>query len=229
MAKRSKGEEHRIIDEKLQPKLNNAELELRRFHKQQHESLRSGVESGKINLSDIFRPTSEFGRLKRVADASTCSGYSISALMRSNLTDDELETICAPKKVKTYTFMSKLETQHIEALLPVVNDLVFAEPQTVDSLRDLFECKKKYVRVKSNGLLAYMMYLLSADEWICQNWQMVAKSQETFASKKGVTLSHSNLSRSLHMMAKRMNYPADKQGIRQLNTELYETVKGLKR
>ena len=229
MAKRSKGEEHRIIDEKLQSKLDKAVQDERRFQELQFETFRSGVESGKINLPELFGPTSKIGRMMRIADASACCGYSISALMRSNLTDDELKTICAPEKVKTYTFMSKLETQHIEALLPVVNDLVFAEPQTVDSLRDLFECKKKHVRVKSNGILAYMMYLLSAYEWICQNWQMVAKSQETFASKKGVTLSHSNLSRSLHMMAKRMNYPADKQGIRQLNTELYETVKGLKR
>lgn len=218
MTKRSKGEEHRIIDEKLQPKLDKGMQEYKNLLTKYIDKL------GKVKFQSPFD-----GRTKIIIDASARFGYDIGALYHSGMTNEELESLCVPKKVITYTFESKLETHHLEALLPIVNDLVFAEPQTVDSLRDLFECKKKYVRVKSNGLLAYMMYLLSADEWICQNWQKVAKSQETFASKKGVTLSHSNLSRSLHMMAKRMNYPADKQGIRQLNTELYETVKGLKR
>lgn len=220
MAKRSKGEEHRIIDEKLQSKLNNAELELRRFHKQQHESLRSGVESGKINLSDIFRPTSEFERLKRIADTSACSGYSISALMRSNLTDDELETICAPEKVITYTFMSKLETQHIKALLPVVNDLVFAEPQTLESMAEWLECKHhKRVRVKKNYLLAYLMSLLANDGWICHNWQKVAEEMNVFESKKGTELKHSDLSKCLSKA---------NQKYKTINSDIYDVVKGLK-
>ncbi len=218
MAKRAKGEERLIINKELQPKLDKGMQEYKNLLTKYIDKL------GKVKFQSPFD-----GRTKIIIDASARFGYDIGALYHSGMTNEELESLCVPKKVITYTFESKLETHHLEALLPVVNDLVFVEPQTVDSLRDLFECKKKHVRVKSNGILAYMMYLLSAYEWICQNWQMVAKSQETFASKKGVTLSHSNLSRSLHMMAKRMNYPADKQGIRQLNTELYETVKGLKR
>ena len=121
------------------------------------------------------------------------------------------------------TYESKLSKEHIAIVLSVANKYVFLNEQTADDMLEWLACEnKKAIQVKSNGLLAYMMFLLYSDDWICQNWQMVADEQKTFVSKNGLPITKKNLSRSLSVLR-------SKSTMTQQQTELSNAIMGLKR
>ncbi len=127
-------------------------------------------------------------------------------------------------------FDSQLSREQIEILLPVMNDFVFAEALGVDDVFMLLECKRENpVRVRSNAIAAYLMYLLSVGEWICQNWQLVADRKEVFVSSKGKVLRQKDFSKAMSLKAKSMNYPVDDKGIYILNQTIFDAVASLKR
>ena len=128
-------------------------------------------------------------------------------------------------------FDSKLSREQIEILLPVMNEFVFAEALSVGDVLRLLDCSlENPVRVKSNAIAAYLMYLLQVGEWICQNWQMVADRKGVFVSRKGKTLRQRDFSKAMSIKAKSMNYPLDDKGTYILNQNIYDAViKMLKR
>lgn len=152
------------------------------------------------------------------------------------LSDEELEQAARDarniyqEKEIDLNFDSKLSREQIEILLPVMNEFVFAEALSVGDVLRLLDCSlENPVRVKSNAIAAYFMYLLQVGEWICQNWQMVADRKGVFVSRKGKTLRQKDFSKAMSIKAKSMNYPLDDKGTYILNQNIYDAVKMLKR
>jgi hypothetical protein len=129
------------------------------------------------------------------------------------------------------TFDSTLCKEHIDLLLPLVNKYVYAKTLSSEDMLEWLMCQNEEpIKVAHNGLLAYMMHLLSMDGWICQNWQKVADERKTFVSKNGIPIKKSNMSRSLAVINNRLLWSNDKEkGAWVHSKELYNAVKGLKR
>ena len=162
-------------------------------------------------------------RLAICADTSARIGrYDPMLLYKSTLTDDEIKELKEPDYIKTYDFQSKLNEGHIRELLPVMNNLIFVESQTVASVRQWLACEhKEPVKVKKNYLLSYFMYLLADKGLICGNWQKVAEEMRVFKNKE--ILTQKNLSKCLAVARIRKKADAT------INIDIKEAVERLKR
>ena len=162
-----------------------------------------------------------------IANLSSMFGIDIGYLSSLRVPHDVIKQAAQDAKslyeeVEEFTFESKLSREQVSVLLPVMNDLVFAEALSVADVIKLLDCKLgRSVRVRNNALVAYMMSMLYIEEWICQNWQQVADVNEVFMSSKGKILRQKDFSAAMSKQAKRMGYL--------LNERIYNAVKGLRR
>ena len=176
------------------------------------------------------------GRYIRDIASGACVDMTDVERMSWGMSDEELaqaardaNNIYQEKEIDL-NFDSKLSREQIEILLPVMNEFVFAEALSVGDVLRLLDCSlENPVRVKSNAIAAYFMYLLQVGEWICQNWQMVADRKGVFVSRKGKTLRQKDFSKAMSIKAKSMNYPLDDKGTYILNQNIYDAVRMLKR
>lgn len=123
------------------------------------------------------------------------------------------------------SFEATLTDAQIEILLPVVNEYVFSDLQTVESMREWLECRNQEpVKVKDIAELCYFLNLLRDHGYICGNAQTVAEENETFVGGKGKPITQSSLTASL---TKRFggHYQRAKNPI--LNKEMFDTVEAL--
>ena len=131
----------------------------------------------------------------------------------------------APKVINTqirYDFESKLIDAQIIELLPVANNKIFVEEQTVESIKLFLACKHNQpLMVKKNWAIAYFLHLLSYHGFICQNYQKVASEMKVFKSIKGKTLVRQDFSKAL--ATKRKNASAI------LDTDIFNIITDLKR
>lgn len=214
MGKYSKGT--RYYDEELEKKIAAAEEELLKDFEKLKEEYLSAIE--RLKCSGVFN------RMKLIADVSAGTGYNQRAL--ECLTNDELRRLLTPQEKVKYSFRSKLGKREIEILLPVANEIVFSEQQTAESMLEWLACEhKEPIRVKKNYFVAYMMYLLAKDGWICTNWQKVAEEMKVFGNK--TTLTQKNISKCLTEATRR--YGGHFVGDTILNQGIYDAVKRLKR
>lgn len=153
-----------------------------------------------------------------------------------SLSDEELEQAARDanniyqEKEIDLNFDSKLQREQVGELLPELNELVFAEVQSVDDVMRLMECRLgEPVKVRSNAIAAYMMYLFSVGGWICQNWQLVADEKEIFASSKGKILRQKDFSKAMSVKMKSLGYPVGRNGVYIMNERLFDAVMRLKR
>ena len=176
-----------------------------------------------------FIPDSQVNHLAQI---SALTGADIEDVIRmcNGFSVEELRSVSDGfSEVETLTFDSHLSDEQITLLLPVFSVMVSMEEQSLDSVKALLECRNtKPLKVKNNALCSYMMYMLSSEGYICQNWQYVATKQESFASQNGKILNEKDYSSSMSKMAKRLKYPVDDSGRYRLNEDIYNIVKGLK-
>ena len=134
------------------------------------------------------------------------------------------------KEERKLSFGSVLTDSQIQALLPVMNDLIFAEAQSLQSVKEWLNCRhKEPQRVKKNGLLGYLLRLLSWEDLIRSNWQTVAEKCKVFVGLQGSILTKKSFSSSIGKMQKRMKKINGDRGIETiLNQRIYDAVRGLK-
>ena len=172
-------------------------------------------------------------RTSTMAQISALTGADLDdvLIVCQGIPDDELKAVSNGfREEESITFNSQLSDIQIMRLLPVFNALVSLKTQSLTCIKEMLECRNtEPVKVKSNALLAYMMYMLSSEDYICQNWQHVATIQNVFCSKNGKILNQKDFSKALSVWAKRFSYPVDDVGIYKLNTDIYNIVVGLKR
>lgn len=119
-------------------------------------------------------------------------------------------------------FDSSLSREQVKTLLPVLNDLIFAEKQSIDDVCRLLACQhEKPVRVKSNALLSYTFNLLSRQKAICQNWMKVATERQCFVGERGKILKRKTLSSAPTKYCYARGI--DTNGV--LNVEIYNAIK----
>ncbi len=172
-----------IIEHGLRTKLDKRERKVKSLLKDSIKTL------------DILTLSDEFKRLMSAADISAKSGYSMTSIC--SLEDGELQELAEAKSHTT--FECKFKDEDIRKLLPVVNEKIFAEPQTVKSVKQWMACEQQFpVRVANGKKLAYLMRLLCAGKYICSNWQKVADDNKVFVfAKSGKIISAKYLSKTL--------------------------------
>jgi len=221
----------RLRQHRINVALGKEELtdEEKRYRAYERESLYRVKEFGlKFNVIE--------SGLWDIANLSSMFGIDIGYLSSLRVPHDVIKQATQDSKnlyqeeVVEFSFDSKLSKEQVGVLLPVMNDLVFAEALSVADVMKLLDCKLgRSVRVKNNALVAYMMYMLYTESWICQNWQQVADVNEVFMSSKGKMLRQKDFSAAMSKQAKRMGYPVDKDsGAFVLNKRIYDAVKGLR-
>ena len=198
----------------------------------------SDVERMRQSFEDRKKFDELFPRGRYISDIASGACVPIDDVIRMSwgMSDEELaqaardaRNIYQEKEIDL-NFDSKLSREQIEILLPVMNEFVFAEALSVGDVLRLLDCSlENPVRVKSNAIAAYLMYLLQVGEWICQNWQMVADRKGVFVSRNGKTLRQRDFSKAMSIKAKSMNFPLDDKGTYILNQNIYDAVKMLKR
>jgi hypothetical protein len=100
-------------------------------------------------------------------------------------------------------FQSTLTDGQITSLLPVMNEFVFVEAQSLESVKQWLRCEMgEPVPVTNNRYLALMLSVMSENGMICSNWAQVAGNRNVFCSKATTnktskTLTASNLTTSL--------------------------------
>ncbi len=95
-------------------------------------------------------------------------------------------------------FEAALTDEQIDSLLSMMNELVFAEPQTIESVREWLLCENaEPVKVKDNAQLCCLLNELSRGGYICGNAQTVAEQNETFVGRRGNVITQKNMTASL--------------------------------
>lgn len=142
---------------------------------------------------------------------------------------DDAIRLSAPRHIIVKTkkdFESKLTREQIEELLPVMNNYIFVEKQSVESVNRWLKCENEEpIKVKNNGLLAYLLYLLQKENYICFDCQGVAEKGKVFIGLRGRLLTKSNLSKSMTHLVHKMGYPIKGDNI--LNKDIFDAIKGL--
>lgn len=142
---------------------------------------------------------------------------------------DEAIRRTAPRHIIVKTkkdFESKLTREQILQLLPVMNNYIFVEKQSVESVNMWLRCENEEpVKVKDNGLLAYLLHLLQKGNYICFDCQGIAEEGKVFVGLRGKILTKSNLSKSMTYLVHKMGYPI--KGDNVLNEDVYNAVMGL--
>jgi hypothetical protein len=125
-------------------------------------------------------------------------------------------------------FQSKLTDGQIRELLPLINKYVFVEKQTTNSVNEWLRCKNKEpLQVKSNGLLAFLLNVLQAYDFICRNCQKVAADNKTFVSMRGKVLNQKDLSKAQSKLAQKVGYKKEERDIYAINSHIYNKVREL--
>lgn len=142
---------------------------------------------------------------------------------------DDAIRLSAPRHIIVKTkkdFESILTREQIEELLPVMNNYIFVEKQSVESVNRWLKCENEEpVKVKNNGLLAYLLHLLQKENYICFDCQGVAEEGKVFIGLRGGLLTKSNLSKSMTHLVHKLGYPI--KGDNVLNKDIYDAIKGL--
>lgn len=121
-----------------------------------------------------------------------------------------------PKK----DFQSTMTDYEIRQLLPLINKYVFVESQTTESVKEWLCCRNKEpLRVKKNGMIAYLLSILQQKGFICWNPQKVAADNKTFMSINGKILNQKDLSKAQSVLAKKVSDKSSK-----INEPLYNKV-----
>ncbi len=95
-------------------------------------------------------------------------------------------------------FEPTLTDEQISSLLPMMNELVFVVPQTVESVREWLLCENiEPVKVKDNAQLCCLLNELSQGGYICGNAQTIAELNKTFIGRRGNVITQSNMTASL--------------------------------
>ena len=123
------------------------------------------------------------------------------------------------------SFEATLTDAQIEELLPVVNEYVFSDLQTAESMREWLECRNQEpVKVKDIAELCYFLNLLRDHGYICGNAHTVAEDNKTFVGGRGRHITKSSLTASL---TKRYGGYYQRAQNPILNKEIYDTVEAL--
>lgn len=118
-------------------------------------------------------------------------------------------------------FSSNLTDEQITRLLPILTSVVRMKAYDVDNVREWLECRNREpLTAKNIGLLSYLLYLLSSESYICQNWQHVASERKVFCSRNGKTLTRIDFAAALAKLKKRTEKKPDE--------EIFDAVMGLK-
>ena len=125
------------------------------------------------------------------------------------------------------SFEATLTDAQIEILLPVVNEYVFSDLQTVESMREWLECRNQEpVKVKDIAELCYLLNLLRDNGYICGNAQTVAEKNKTFVGGRGNPITQRSLTASVYK--KRDKDEIGRYDTNQiLNQEIKDTVEAL--
>ena len=235
MGKRSREDKRTIYvgsDNKILKDLEERKRQILKANSEMTAKWISSWQSDYMKLDSTIRK-----RMRDISDIAAATGVSVDSVAQlvQYKTDDELDAAARESRtlyqdrVESMDFRSVLTDEQIKSLLPVMNDYVFVEAQTLDSVRLWLRCEvTEPVKVKNNGLLAFLMYLLSHDNYICSNWQKVAQERKVFVGSQGGLLTQKGLSKAMSLMAKRKNYPMSYNGGYLLNNEIYNAVEGLK-
>lgn len=157
-----------------------------------------------VELREKLDKLNPRGRYIRDIASGACVAIDDVERMAWGMTDEELEQAARDanniyREIETeLNFDSKLSREQIEILLPVMNDFVFAEAQSVNDVLRLLDCSLvNPVRVKNNRTLAFFLSQLSGMNLVCSNWAQVAELSKSFISSKGTEIKASNLTTSL--------------------------------
>ncbi len=218
MGKRAKKEQKTIIVASTNKKLKeldsvkcHRQKVIRGLEKKTEEELRKEklVRDSFINLSHLPK---KFERTQYISDIVAC-GYDVNDVieMSKKKSDDELKNLVQEasnvyQDVETgLDFRSSLTNEQIVSLLPVMNELIFVEIQSLESVKRWLCCTNtEPVQVRNNGLLGYLLRLLSYGDYICSNWQKVAEENKVFSGSQGNVITQKEFSKALSSMQKRI-------------------------
>lgn len=124
-------------------------------------------------------------------------------------------------------FESKLTDEQIKVLLPVINEYVFFDKQTVESMRMWLECKNEFpVRVKDIAELCNLLNLLRDNGYICGNAQTVAEDNKTFEGGRGAIITQKSFTASFTKACRVKDIETNKSEA--FNEEIYDAIKTIK-